>query len=188
MVQAAIAIASALVAGLALGLFLRRGYTATPTKLTLPFVNVELAKFDALSPVKFFRAVSIVSIEPAVSPDDYMKAEQTARNTPIVLIHAGWTIVCESFVRRFEAYPTDERIEAAVARIGGQNAEFIKMYRDIHTSAIRHADKVDRKFAANYLARAPALAERIGGQLQANQNPLITGLLMGASETLKATP
>jgi hypothetical protein len=180
--QLAITAISALIVGLMLGFLIWRGYTIRPTKVSFPFVDIQLTRFDGLSPVQFFNNLSIAYINPAPQYDP--QAEVAAENTPIVLIHAGWTIVCNAFIRRFQAYPNDDRIEAAASQIGGQNVEFLKMYRDIHVAAIRHADAISRTFASNYLLRAPSLAHRITNEPQENGDQFLRGLLADAYRTI----
>lgn len=181
--QLAIAIVPALMAGLLLGLLMRRGYSPKFTKLSLPFLELQLDRFEKLSLVEMFVAVSMAYISPAFEGID--DAAIVVDRTPIILVHAGWDIVCEAFVGRFQAYPNDDRIDAVAGEIGGQNAEFLKMYRQIHAHAIRHSHAVTREFASNYLIRAPSLAERIKGSRSVRQDSFRRALLANAAKTIR---
>ncbi len=183
--QMAMTVVPALIAGIIFGLFMRRGYSIRPTKLSLFPLEVQLERFESLPPVEMFLVISMSFIEPGVQDKD--EAKLIASRTPVALIHVGWNIVCEAFIRRFRAYPNDDRIDAVAAEIGGQNVEFIKMYRDIHVHAIRHANTVTHEFASNYLLRAPSLAERIEPMLTgtAEQDPLLRALLFEATQTIR---
>lgn len=160
-----------------MGLLVWRGYSVRATKLSLPFVEADLARFDALSAVTFFNEVSVSVIRPS----NREEAAAVAGAAPLLLIHTGWSLVCEAFVRRFQAYPDDEHIMGAAAAIGGQNVEFLRMYRDIHVNAVRYAPQVRAEFAANYLVRAPSLAERIDGDSLEPIPATAKKLIMGAS-------
>jgi hypothetical protein len=181
--QTAMAVVPALLAGIIFGLLIRRGYSIRPTKLSLFPLEVLLERFESLPPVEMFLNLSMVFIEPSAQIGD--AAKFISSKTPVALIHAGWNIVCEAFIRRFKAYPTDDRIDAVAAEIGGQNVEFIKMYRDIHVHAIRHANTVTHQFASNYLIRAPSLAERIEPKLMGTKDPLLQALLSEAARTIR---
>lgn len=174
---------SALLAGLMVGLLVRKGYSARLSKVSLPFVDWQVSNFSQLSAVQFFTHLSVGFIGPELEfdNDDQILADRA----PILLIHVGWNLVSGAFIRRFNAYPSDDRVEAAAGVIGGQNVEFLKMYRDIHAQAIRHAGAVTREFAANYLLRAPSLATRIEGIERMNSGRLIRSLLLDASETVR---
>jgi hypothetical protein len=87
----------------------------------------------------------------------------------------------------FNAYPDDEHINAAASLIGGQNVEFIKMYRDIHIAAIRHSSAVNREFASDYLIRAPSLAERIQGGKYWVSDPVLETYLSSAAQLTGST-
>ena len=152
---------SALVGGLLVALLVAWRYSFRLTKLSLPFLDMEVSSFDNLSPVLFFSQFTMMVLRR--DPDAVRESDAAAAATPVLLVHAGWNMVCEAFVSRFQAYPDDAHIVAAAAVIGGQNVQFVKMYRDIHTSAIRHSHSVTREFASDYLVRAPTLAERIDG-------------------------
>ena len=162
MKEAAIILASMAFGGLIVGLFLLRGYSVRPSRITLPFVEVDIGRFSNLSPVTFFCEVSAAAIP--IDVEATSDALAAAEVTPLFLVHAGWTIACEAFVRRFKAYPDDSHIALAAESIGGQNVEFLRMYREIHSAAIRDPRGVTSEFAAQYLVRAPSLADRIEGR------------------------
>ena len=184
MSQILISVASALVGAALVALLFWRGYSVRPTKMSLPFFEADISHFDSISAVKFFNEVSARVLHADVKT--VLAAEAAAAATPVVLIHAGWNLVCEAFVRRFKAYPDDDRIIAAAADIGGQNVEFIRIYREIHTSAVRHSAQVTREFAANYLVRAPSLAERIEGHPIGPLPAVTHSLLASASDTIQS--
>lgn len=141
-----------------------RGYTVRPTKLKLPFFEADLESFKDLPAVNLFRNVSAAAIPIKRIQKVRRKTAAAAEATPIMLIHTGWNIVCEAFIRRFQVYPDDARITETASTIGGQNVEFVTMYRDILSSAMKQPAIVSKEFAANYLVRAPSLAERIEGR------------------------
>lgn len=163
-----------------MGLLFWRGYSVRATKLSLPFLQADVSKFTGLSATRFFDEVTVMAIRPASPPVSLVVAGQS----PLVLIHCGWNIVCEAFVRRFEAYPDDEHIYGAASVIGGQNVEFVKMYRDIHTEAIRHSRQLTPEFAANYIVRAPSLAQRIEAVARPDIAPTAWSLIDSASAIL----
>jgi hypothetical protein len=158
-----ITIAISLLIGAAIAAFaIRRGYSVRPTKLSMPFLEADLTRFEYEPAVAMFCEVSSAAIP--IDFGELKLAEAAAETTPVMLIHTGWNLVCEAFIRRFQAYPEDSKIAEAAAAIGGQNVEFVRMSRDIHTSAIQHAGNVSKIFAANYLVRAPSMAERVEGK------------------------
>jgi hypothetical protein len=140
-----------------------RGYRTRDVRIKLPFVEIDTSKFQNLSPVRYFGNLSIIMISPKSDLRIFRENDKLLSTPPIVLVHIGWNIVCEAFITKFIAYPTDENIHSAASAIGGQNAEFIRMYRDIHKAAIL-VNSIKREFANNYLLRAPSLAERITGE------------------------
>lgn len=177
-------IVSASAGAIAMGLLFWRGYSARATKLKLPFVEADLSRFDGLSAVAFFREISIRALNP-MEARDAAAAAAASDASPVFLIHSGWNLVCDAFVRRFQAYPDDERITASASAIGGQNVDFVRTYRDIHLSAVRYARQVTPEFAANYLLRAPSLAERIEGPNLAGMDPRTRSLVQAASEIIQ---
>lgn len=184
MIQIFVVALPAILAGVALGILLQRGYSARITKFSLPFIEMQINNFEKLSPVEMFNYVSMMFISPTYGID--RDALLAIDKTPVILIHTGWNIVCESFVNRFRTYPNDASIDAVVAEIGGQNAEFIKMYRNIHLQAIRHSNSINKEFASNYLLRAPSLAERIGRVRDESIDKFRQALIVGASEMIRA--
>ena len=178
-----ISVASALVGAALVALLFWRGYSVRLKEMSLPFFKAEVSHFDSISAVKFFTEVSARILQADVNT--VLAAKQAAQATPVVLIHAGWNLVCEAFVRRFKAYPDDEQIVAAASAIGGQNVEFVRVYRDIHISAVRHSGQVTRDFAANYLVRAPSLAERIEGHPMGPLPSVTHSLLAEAADAIQ---
>jgi hypothetical protein len=155
----------------------RRGYSIRATRISMPFLEADLAKFDYEPAVAMFCEVSAAAIP--VDLAAVADAQAAAEATPVMLIHTGWNIVCEAFIRRFHAYPDDDKIAAAASAIGGQNVEFVRMYRDIYRTAIQHAADVKTTFAASYLVRAPSMAERVEGR-RGSLDPQTLGRLMFA--------
>lgn len=174
-----------IVGGLVAALLMLRGYAARPTKLSLPFIDVELSRFADLPAVKLFEGVSMAAIP--IDKAAAASAMAALNDTPFVLVHSGWNIVCEAFVRRFSSYPADEKIDDAVTVLGVQNHEFLRMYRDIYTQCLQYPKAVNREFAANYLLRAPSLAERIDGSTSLEGTALARGLLMAASDEVRSS-
>jgi len=162
--------------------FLRRGgFSLKPTKVSLPFVDLDVTRFSALTPVQVFNNLTRVVL-PANREAAHNVAAVTA--APILMIHAGWNIVCDAFIRRFDAYPEDDHINSAAAAIGGQNVEFLRTYRDIYRNASRYTSSLTPEFAADYIVRAPSLAERIAGARTPVENATYRALLEAASEAV----
>lgn len=158
-----------LVLGLLLGLLLAgiagfilygSGYRLQPKGLRLPFMDFDASKFSALSPIQMFDALSRAIIAP--SPDaSHWLATQTGLLTPVLLVHLGWRVVCDSFVERYSQYPMPEQVRAQIRDLGAQNVEFIQLFERIHAASVRDADAIDLAFAREYFLRAPSLAQRI---------------------------
>jgi hypothetical protein len=160
MIQIAMFLLGVLVALAVAGIYVSRRYTLRPKSLKTPFGEFDISRFDELSHVQLFENVSVVLINPSI------EALETARDsssqiTPLALVHAGWTLVCDTFVERFKAYPTDEAVRNEIQALGAQNADFIITYRKIYESALSYADALTREFATAYFSRAPALSQRI---------------------------
>jgi len=81
-----------------------------------------------------------------------------------VLIHLGWQLVCDTFVKRFLTYPDEENVRSHITEFGSQNAEFIITYERLYTAAVRFNGSIDIEFAREYFLRAPSLAQRISSQ------------------------
>jgi hypothetical protein len=157
-----------------------RGHRTRAIRIKLPFVDIDTSNFRDLSPVKYFDQLSIIVISPRPALLNHDKLLSTP---PIVLIHVGWNIVCEAFITKFSTYPSDESMHSAASAIGGDNAEFVKMYRDIHKAAILTAS-VKREFAIDYLLRAPSLSERITGEpFPIRRNKFVYGFIKVATES-----
>ena len=169
-------------AGIAVVLaFLAARYRLRAKRLSIPFVEFEVSRFDQLSPVQLFSAVSVVALRADVPlPGGSSEAQLLAgdgKPTPIIMIHAGWTMVCETYVRRFKHYPDQESVLKVVAEIGVQNAEFVNVYRRVYENAIRHPKQITAAFAKDYLDRAPALSQRIDADLDPPRRGLVYDLL-----------
>lgn len=157
-----------------------RGHRTRAIRIKLPFVDIDTSSFGDLSPVKYFARLSMAVISPRPTLLNHDKLISTP---PIVLIHVGWNIVCEAFITKFCTYPTDESIHSAASAIGGNNAEYVKMYRDIHKEAILSAS-VKQEFAIDYLLRAPSLSERItGGPFPIRRNKFVYDFIKVATES-----
>ena len=182
MVEAALAVIF-VIAALGLLLFLwGKKKQVSLTRVSLPFAEFSVSSFDGLPPVKMFDLLSMICIP--VNPASVDSAEESARRTatPTMMVHTGWSLICDAFIHRFSAYPNDDEILKAAPALGGQNVEFIQMYRGIYEGAIEHSGSVKSEFAANFLVRAPALAERINGgeRLDFSVNPEVKGMLFEA--------
>ncbi len=163
MVEAALGVVF-VIAALGLLLFLwGKKKQVSLTRVSLPFAEFSVSSFDGLPPVMMFSELSMLCIPADPTMSKSLDGGAAANTSPTMMVHSGWNIVCEAFIARFGAYPTDEEVLKAAAAIGGQNVEFVQMFRGIYEAAIRHAASIDREFAANFLVRAPALAERIQG-------------------------
>ncbi|HVQ07084.1 MAG TPA: hypothetical protein VMS43_01480 [Allosphingosinicella sp.] len=175
---------SASAGAVVMSLLFWRGYSFRAKEFSFPFVKGDLSRFDGLSAVTFFREISIRALNPSEA-QEAAAAAAASDASPVFLIHSGWNLVCEAFVRRFQAYPDDERITGAASAIGGQNVEFVRTYRDIHVNAVRYARQVTPEFAANYLLRAPSLAERIEGPNLRGMDPRTRSLVQAASRIIQ---
>ena len=138
------------------------------TRVSLPFAEFSVSSFDGLPAVMMFSQLSMACIPTDSSMSNSIDDGATANSTPTMMIHTGWNLVCDAFIRQFGAYPNDDEILKAAASLGGQNVEFVQMFRGIYNASIQHANEVDREFAANYLVRAPSLAERIYSDARSN--------------------
>ena len=145
--------------------------------LSIPFVEFEVSRFDQLSPVQMFSSVSVVALRSDIAPRPDQLMAMEAAPTPIIMIHAGWMMVCETYVRRFKHYPDNESVLKVVAEIGAQNAEFVNVYRRVYENAIRHPKQIGMTFAKEYLDRAPALSQRIDVNLDPPRRGLAYDLL-----------
>lgn len=130
-------------------------------KISFPFMEFEVSNFDSLTVVTFFRRVTRIML--AGQP---INASQEFH--PLVLMNAGWMMVCEAFVLKFDKYPTEENVHSVVAQLGSQNAEFVNIFRKVYECSIREGDRLKRDFAHAFVTRGPALAQRVSG----NTTPL----------------
>lgn len=163
MFEAALAVVF-VIAALGLLLFLwGKKKQVSLTRVSLPFAEFSVSSFDGLPAVMKFSQLSMLCLPADPSMTRSLDGSTAENSSPAMMIHTGWNIVCEAFIARFGAYPTDEEVLKAAAAIGGQNVEFVQMFRGIYEAAIKHSASIDREFAANFLVRAPALAERIHG-------------------------
>ncbi|MDB5471419.1 MAG: hypothetical protein JWR84_2979 [Caulobacter sp.] len=147
-------------------LLMKNRYSVSVKQVNLPFVEFEISKFNGLSPVVMFSRLTRMLILPAEAEkvEKLLKRDGASRiSEPVAMIHAGWTVVCDAFVYRFKSYPSDQNVHAIAESIGGQNAEFIIMFRRIYELSLRHVDKIEDEFALEYLKRGPTLADRILG-------------------------
>ena len=133
------------------------------TRVSLPFAEFSVSSFDGLPPVMMFSELSMLCLPADPAMTKSLDGNAANNSAPTMMIHTGWNLVCDAFIKRFGAYPSDEEILKAASVIGGQNVEFVQMFRGIYEAAIKHSASIDREFAANFLVRAPALAERIQG-------------------------
>jgi hypothetical protein len=148
-------------AGLALGavsavVLLARRYAFKPKTWTFAGVEYDIARFKDLTQVEFFAHVTKMALPVSSAPLNVPDPTD-----PAAIIYAGWSLVCDSFVRAFHTYPTDENVRAQVGQLGAQNVDFIIGYRKISESAASNAKRIPLDFAEEYATRAPSLAQRI---------------------------
>lgn len=108
-------------------LLLFRRYSLTPKEINFPFMKFDTTRFEDLSSARLFQEVSRrVIMRTPIAVDS---AEKIKLVEPLVLVHAGWTFVCDSFVVKYKKFPDDTAIGESASEIGTQNALFVKMYR-----------------------------------------------------------
>jgi hypothetical protein len=140
----------------------------------------DASKFDELSAVKFFNAVSRAIIEPVDDADlraSWSHAVGFEQASPVLMMHAGWTMVSQAFISEFKAYPDDAEVRKAAPQLGSQNVEFILTYRRAYEASIREDARLPPEFAREYLRRAPSLAERISPDAGSEEEALAVQLL-----------
>ena len=159
----------------AVGLLARR-YSFKPKTWSFAGVEYDIARFEDLTQVAFFAHVTKLALPASAHPLNVADATD-----PVALIYAGWSLVCDSFVREFHVYPTDENVKAAVDKLGAQNVDFIIGYRRIQDSAASNAKRIRLQFAQEYACRAPSLAQRIRPATWSLDETLAAELLKDAS-------
>jgi len=147
------------------------GYQLKPKNVKLPFMEFDTSRFGDLSPVRLFANVSRVVIRPSKDAQNWLD-QSKSEITPIILIHVGWQIVSNAYVREFLSYPTEGDIPTRIEKLGSQNAEFIGTFQKIYHSAIRFDNSLTLEFATEYFLRAPSLAVRISGSNSTDQAEL----------------
>jgi hypothetical protein len=140
-------------------ILISRKYSLTPKEISFPFLKFDTHRFEDLSCARLFREVSRQVI--VRNPIAEVSAEKIRLVEPLILVHAGWTFVCDSFVMKYKKFPDDTAIGESALHIGTQNALFVKMYRQLYEQSVRYSDKITYDFAEDYFARAPSLAQRI---------------------------
>ncbi len=144
-------------------------------KLKLPLIDFDL--IDKEAPDRFSE-LSMVMAETSFA--DHQRVAKLAKEGKAdLLIHFGWHLVCDTFVEKHRAYPTDEALQAAIADLGAQNIEFITIYRTTYERNVLGGGdrRVDPDYALNYFSRALTLAERIDPAARAKLKPRIDKLL-----------
>ncbi|WHU01480.1 hypothetical protein [Sphingomonas sp. NIBR02145] len=136
------------------------GYRLAPKTLRLGFMDFDAKSFAALSPVQVFAVLSRAIIAPSSDASDWLSAQQNLLK-PVLLIHLGWRLVCDTFVERYTLYPTEDNVRAKISDLGAQNVEFILVFERVHAVAVRDSDAIDAELAKEYFLRAPSLAQRI---------------------------
>lgn len=101
-----------------------------------------------------------------------------------LLIYFGWHIVCDTYLSRFAAYPSDDELDAHIVDLGAQNVEFIKIYRTTYERNVLGggALRVDPDYALNYFSRSLSLAERVDHSARNEHGPRIQRLLAQLSK------
>lgn len=135
-------------------LVLRKKISLNLRQIKMPFLEFDISSFKSISIVILFEAVTAIRIPPILQ-------EMPDQLHPLLLLNAGWMMVCDAFVTRFNLYPTDENIRGVVHEIGSQNAEFVITFRKVYESSIKYGDRIDRNFAKRFVSRCPALSQRI---------------------------
>ena len=92
----------------AVGLLARR-YSFKPKTWSFAGVEYDIARFEDLTQVAFFAHVTKLALPASAHPLNVADATD-----PVALIYAGWSLVCDSFVREFHVYPTDPLNEPTV--------------------------------------------------------------------------
>ena len=154
------------------GLVLLTGrYRLVPKTLKFPFLEFGAERFADLSPIRIFASLSRRIIAPSPHAREWLVSNANELE-PVILVHVGWQVVCDSFVERFAAYPDEKNVRARANDLGVQNADFIIIYGLAHAAAAREGDSVDMEFAREYFLRAPSLAQRISRDGRFERNKL----------------
>jgi hypothetical protein len=166
---------------LAAATLLKSRYTLRPKTLKTPVGDFDIARFGDLSQVQLFRNISVLVISPS---RDALNWAETSRGkvSPVAFVHAGWTLVCDTFVQQYGTFPTDVAVREAIRKLGSQNVDFIIAFRRIYESAVSYANDVPPDFAVEYFARAPALSQRIAGGVEISPSALFEALSITARE------
>ncbi|MEA3052877.1 MAG: hypothetical protein QOG72_1780 [Sphingomonadales bacterium] len=170
-----------LAALLAAATLVKSRYSLRPKSLKTPVGEFDITRFADLSQVQLFQNVSVMVITPSSDALDWAKTSQ-AKVAPVAFIHAGWTLVCDTFVQQFGTFPTDDAVRQAIQKLGSQNVDFIISYRKIYESSVSYSADVPPDFAVEYFVRAPALSQRIAGGAEIASSSLFEALSATARE------
>jgi len=146
--------------GLAALILLGSGYRLKPKSIKFPFLDFDASRFDALSPVQMFSAVTKFVMPPSPHAKEWLFNREQPID-PIILVHLGWRVVCDTFVERHGKYPSEQNVYEKIGDLGAQNVEFIILYARVHTASIRDPESVHADFAREFFIRAPSIAQRI---------------------------
>jgi len=168
------------VAVVAAGIAYVAGRRLHVSKLKLPFIDFEL--IDKQAPDRF-RELTMLIHEAHYGHVPELEELARTKNADL-LIYFGWHIVCDTYLSRFHAYPSDGELDERVAELGAQNVEFIKIYRITYERNILGggAVRVKPDYALNYFSRALSLAERIDSSAQQDHGARIQRLLAQLSQ------
>lgn len=177
------ALITLLLVGIAGAILMMAGYRLRPTSVNLGFMTFETSRFGDLSPVQLFEQVSRVIIPPSADAQNWFD-KSTPEATPVLLIHVGWNIVADAYVRKYSALPSEPDVESRISDLGPQNAEFVVIFKRVYDQSVRHGENVGPDFAREYFLRAPSLATRISGIGFADQEALFNQIahLLPASD------
>src|SRR3954467_2648191 len=113
-IATAVAIFAAILVG---GALLIRGFDLRLKSFKAPMMEFDVGRFADLSHVRAFTQLSVVAVAPSPKAFEFATLNPSALS-PILFVHAGWTVVCDTFVQQFKSYPDDEAVRAAVGGLG----------------------------------------------------------------------
>ncbi|MEO1701734.1 MAG: hypothetical protein AAFR71_06725 [Pseudomonadota bacterium] len=143
--------------GICIALLVVRGSSLKVEGISIFGVQMSGKIFEQLSPVQLFNHLSRMvptTISISTLSDDF---------DPHAMLDMSWRMVSDAYIQRFRQYPDDNSLSKNASELGTQNIEFIRIYRQAYIACLKQAE-VPKDFAENFLARAPNLAYRIGGE------------------------
>lgn len=137
------------------------GTSLWPSKLKLPFLEVDIQNFHNLSIVRMFKSVSRSLFVFRDADAEKLFQESRLVNHPEVLIHLASNFVCDAYISAFRSFPTDASLHENASKLGAQNIGFIKLFRDMDAAALKHSSSVGEDFPREFFLRAPSMVQRI---------------------------